>query len=145
MKTKVTVRIAVLMAAVITLLGAAGAFLSVYWDNNAPYIVVAIGTAATCFFGLLALTQASQEPWELEESMRAAIAGTIVIVYLVLVGIVTFFVIGPKELPEITQVMVTSFTTIMGIVVAFYFGASAYVQAQREKKGSSKANADEKS
>lgn len=146
MKAEVAVRVAALLAAVITLLSAAGVFLAVYWDNNAPYIVVTVGTAATCFFGLLNLAQTDQERWEFSEaSMRSAIAGTIVVVYLVLVGIVAFFVVGPRELPGITQTMVTNFTTVVGIVIAFYFGASAYVQAQREKKESSRANADEKS
>ena len=146
MKTKVAVRVGVLMAAIIILLSAAGAYLSVYWDNNGPFIVVAVGTAVTCFFGLLTLTQTNEGRWELtEESMRTAIAGTIVVVYLVLVGIVAFFVVGPRELPGITQTMVTNFTTVVGIVIAFYFGASAYVQTQREKKESSKAKADGKS
>ena len=137
-------RVAVFLAAAITLLSAAGVFLAVYWDNNAPYIVVTVGTAATCFFGLLNLTQANQERWELSEaSIRSAIAGTIVIVYLVVVGIVAFFVVGPTELPGITQTMVTNFTTVVGIVIAFYFGTSAYVQAQREKKESGRDKADE--
>jgi hypothetical protein len=146
MKAKVAIRAGVLMAAVITLLTAVGAYLAVLWDTNAPYLVVAVGTAATCFFGLLILTQTKDEEWVLtEETMRTAIAGTIVVVYLVLVGIVAFFVVGPTNLPGITQTMVTNFTTIVGIVIAFYFGASAYVQAQREKSDRSKANANEES
>lgn len=145
MKAKVAMRTGILMAVVITLLSVAGAYLSVLWDNNGPFIVVAVGTAATCFFGLLILTQTNDEKWTLtEETMRTAIAGTIVVVYLVLVGIVAFFVVGPKELPGITQTMVTNFTTVVGIVIAFYFGASAYVQAQRQKTDSGKAKADEK-
>src|SRR5262249_47944295 len=99
-----------------------------------PYIVVAIGSAVTSFFGLLALTQKNAGHWELtEENMRTAIAGTIVVVYLVLVGTVAFFIVGPAQPPAITQTMVTNFTTIVGIVIVFYFGASAYVQVQREK------------
>lgn len=146
MKAKVAVRIGVLMAALITLLSAAGAFLSVRWDNNWPYIVVAVGTAAICFFGLLILTQTKDGRWEITEAtMRTTIAGTIVVVYLVLVGIVAFFIRGPTKLPAITETMITNFTTVVGIVVAFYFGASAYLQSQREKTQSSKAKADEKS
>lgn len=146
MKAKVAVRRGVLMAAAITFLSAAGAYLSVRWDNNWPYIVVAVGTAAICFFGLLILTQKNDEHWGITEAtMRTAIAGTIVVVYLVLVGIVAFFIRGPTHLPAITQTMVTNFTTVVGIVVAFYFGASAYLQAQREKTESSKAKSDEES
>jgi arginine exporter protein ArgO len=148
MKVKVAVRVGVLMAVIIILLSATGTYLSWHWGNNGPFIIIAVGTAVTCFFGLLILTQTKEDRWEVtEESMRTAIAGTIVITYLVLVGIVAFFVAGPKqaELPGITQTMITNFTTIVGTVVAFYFGASAYVQAKREKKESSKAKADENS
>jgi small-conductance mechanosensitive channel len=142
-KANLAARVTVLLASVITLLSAAGVFLALYWDNNAPYIVVTVGTAAACFFGLLSLTQTSPARWELkEESMRTAIAGTIVVVYLVLVGIVGFFVIGPTELPGITQMMITSFTTVVSLVIVFYFGSSAYVQAQREKNGSGKDGPD---
>jgi protein-S-isoprenylcysteine O-methyltransferase Ste14 len=147
MKAKVAKRIAALIALAITILSAIGAYLAVRWDNNWPYIVVAVGTASMCFFGLLFLTQKDDEHWQLtEETMRTAIAGTIVVVYLVLVGIVAFFVVGPgpRDLPGITQTMITNFTTVVGIVIAFYFGASAYVQAQREKTDSRKGKSAER-
>lgn len=146
MKAKVATRVAALIALAITILCAVGAYLSVRLDNNWPYIVVAVGTAAMCFFGLLFLTQKDDKHWQLtEETMRTAIAGTIVVVYLVLVGIVAFFVVGPgpEDVPGITQTMVTNFTTVVGVVVAFYFGASAYVQAQREKTDSRKRESAE--
>src|SRR5262245_33606376 len=101
-------RITALLASVITLLSAAGVWSAIHWDNNGPYIVVAIGSAVTSFFGLLALTQKNAGHWELtEENMRTAIAGTIVVVYLVLVGTVAFFIVGPAQPPAITQTMVT--------------------------------------
>lgn len=65
--------------------------------------------------------------------MRSAIAGTIVLVYLVLLGIVAFFSPSGTEglkLHELTQTFVTNFTTLIGVVVAFYFGSSAYVEAK---------------
>lgn len=43
MKAQVAMRVAVFLAAMITVLIAAGVFLAVYWDNNAPYIVVTVG------------------------------------------------------------------------------------------------------
>jgi hypothetical protein len=106
-------RITVLLALTIILLSALGESLSFYLDNNWPYIVTAVSSGAVSFFGLLVLTQNNEGNWELtEENMRTAIAGTIVLVYLVLVGTVAFFVVGPKEPPAITQTMMTSFTTI---------------------------------
>jgi arginine exporter protein ArgO len=146
MKPKTAIRTSILMASLIVLLGGAGAYLSVRVDNNWPYIVVAVGTAAISFFGLLMLSQSNEKQWQVsEDSMRTAIAGTIVVVYLVLVGIVAFFIQGPEELPRITETMVTNFTTVVGIVIAFYFGVSAYVQVQRERNESRKARAEEQS
>ena len=66
--------------------------------------------------------------------MRFAIAGSIVIEYIVLVGIVGFFKEGPEELPIITQIILSNFTSVVGVVIAFYFGSSAYLQA-RQKQG----------
>jgi arginine exporter protein ArgO len=46
-------------------------------------------------------------------------------------------------MPPIAQTMITNFTTVVGIVIAFYFGASAFVHLQREKQKNRKAKADE--
>jgi hypothetical protein len=86
-----------------------------------------------------------------ETVMRTAITVAVVTVYLVLISIVAFFSLPSSsseqgsipsteqtqatddELPAITQTMLTSFTTIVGIIVPFYFGTSAYIQAKREE------------
>lgn len=76
-----------------------------------------------------------------EGDMRTAITVSLVTVYLVLVGIVAFYApvrVGATDqqvlqLSQITNTMLTSFTTIVGIVVPFYFGTSAYVQVKREE------------
>jgi protein-S-isoprenylcysteine O-methyltransferase Ste14 len=144
MRTKMAVRICILIAALITLLGGVSASLQFYWGNNWPFVAMGVGTGAITFFGLLILCQTSEERWKLpEDSMRTVIAGTIVVEYLALVGTVAFFVQG--EMPPITQTMITNFTTIVGIVIAFYFGASAVLQLQRERQENLKTKADEKS
>ncbi len=120
-----------LMVTLITGATAIGQFLSIKWDSDAPLSVVVVASGVISFIVLLTLTQTDKDRWEISESsMRTAIAGTIVIVYLVLVGIVAFFKVGPASLPPISQTLVTNFTTIVGVVIAFYFGASAYVQAR---------------
>lgn len=135
MERRTAIGIVVLMACLITLVSIVGLFFAVYWDNDAPLMVVVIATAVISFVSLLVLTQSDKEQWDLTEgSMRTAIAGTVIIVYLVLVGLVAFFKVGPEKLPAISQTLVTSFTTIVGVVVAFYFGASAYIQASTERK-----------
>lgn len=68
-----------------------------------------------------------------ESALRFAIAGAIVIEYLVLVGIVAFFKEGAEKLPVITQTMLSNFTAVVGIVVASYFGSSAYISKKSNK------------
>lgn len=144
MKVNRAARICALIATLITLLGGVSAGLQFYLQNNWPFIAMGVGTGAITFFGLMVLCQTSEERWMVtEDSMRTVIAGTIVVEYLVLVGTVAFFVQG--QMPPITQAMVTSFTTIVGLVIAFYFGASAVVQVQREKHQNSRAKAGERS
>jgi FlaA1/EpsC-like NDP-sugar epimerase len=142
---KTAIGVGILLAVLVTLLTGVGAYLSVRWDSNGPFIVVVVATMVISFVSLLALAQVNKERWELTEStMRTAIAGTIVIAYLVLVGIVAFFTHGPEKLPAISEAMVTNFTTIVGVVVAFYFGASAYVQASSQKQEKGQSPTEEK-
>lgn len=68
------------------------------------------------------------------ESLRQAIAAAVVVQYLVLVGIVAYFINGVEKLPPITETMLSSFTTVASVVVAFYFGASAFVDSKGKSK-----------
>ena len=131
------------MAALITILAGSSAWLQFHVGNNWPFIGMAVGTGGITFFGLLFLFQAGEERWKTtEDSIRTVIAGTIVMEYLALVGTVAFFVQG--EMPKITETLIANFTTIVGIVIAFYFGSSAFVQVQRERLAHTNAKADEK-
>lgn len=70
-----------------------------------------------------------------DERLRHAIAAAIVVQYLVLVGIVSYFVNSSMEkLPAITETMLSSFTTVTSVVVAFYFGASVFSAAKNKSK-----------
>ena len=64
--------------------------------------------------------------------MRGAIAATILVVYLFVLSM-NAFVPYQKEMPPMMEMMMTSFTTIIGIMIPFYFGASAYVQSRSIK------------
>jgi cytochrome bd-type quinol oxidase subunit 2 len=85
-----------------------------------------VTVAVVTFFGFLNEAENVDE-----RSMRRAIAASVVMVYLVLLATVIFWVEIPGDpktkLPDVTQTMLTHFTTIMGVVIAFYFGASAYI------------------
>jgi hypothetical protein len=84
--------------------------------------------ALTTFFGLLAASEASGRGWGLNKGgMRGAIAATMLVVYFFILSVNAFQPFQWK-MSEMMQTMMTSFTTILGIMIPFYFGASAYVQ-----------------
>jgi hypothetical protein len=96
-----------------------------------------IAVAIISFYGFL--WYGTQRHGSIDEGdMRGAITVAVVTVYLVLVGFVAFYRPISEDaglkLPEITSTMISSFTTLVGIIVPFYFGTSAYVQAKREEK-----------
>lgn len=67
------------------------------------------------------------------ETVRNAIACSMIVTYLLLVITLVFFrIIG--EVTEITQVLLTNFTTTIGIVIASYFGATAFIDAKKDIK-----------
>jgi len=114
--------------------------LATYWmafavtKNDAPYAFLLISVALISFFGLIALSNTGDKPFKFTEaSLRIAIAGSVVIEYLVLVAIVAFFREG-DDLPPITQMLLGNFTAVVGVVIAFYFGSSALVQAKAKKE-----------
>jgi hypothetical protein len=109
-------------------------FMAPNLPHRAPLSFSVAAVAVVTFFGLLQLQQASSlEPGD----MRKPIAGTVTVVYLVLVATFSFFFV-PGQLPPLTETFINSFTTIMGVVVAFYFGSSAYIEASSRRAGHSR-------
>jgi hypothetical protein len=138
MKQRTGAIIGIVMALVLSTVVGGAVFLVQRWNSIAPLSASVPVVAIFTFVGLLMMTQTDGKHWQItESSLRAAIAGTVVITYLVVTGLVAFFTIYPKEMPPITQMMITNLTTIAGVVIASYFGASAYVQA-RSKDDDSK-------
>ncbi|MEI6267716.1 MAG: hypothetical protein WCP01_02470 [Methylococcaceae bacterium] len=83
--------------------------------------------AMAVFFGFLF----GDVPSNRAANIRNAIAGSMIVTYLLLVVSLLFYDVG-TELPKATEVLLTSFTTTIGIVIASYFGASAYVDAKKK-------------
>lgn len=81
-----------------------------------------------------------------EMAMRNAITASVVSMFLVTVGIVTFFSTipsaagtPPPPLSELTRTIVSSFQTVVTVVIGFYFTSSAIVEGiQRNRTGSIK-------
>jgi hypothetical protein len=47
-----------------------------------------------------------------------------------------------RPLPPITQTLLSNFTGIVGVVIAFYFGASAYVEAHSKRGTANETSPD---
>lgn len=65
-------------------------------------------------------------------NVRNAIACSMILTYLLLVVSLLFYNVGMSELPKPTEALLTSFTTTIGIVIASYFGASAFLDAKKK-------------
>lgn len=102
--------------------------------NHPAYNAITIAlTAIFTFFGMLIISSSFMESGISESAYRTAIASSLIIEYVLLVAITAFT--KPLENNEqsnpISQTLISNFTVVIGIVLAFYFGASAYVETQQ--------------
>ena len=101
------------------------------------FLVLSAGLALLAivtFFGSLEGLRAPNQRLD-EGELRSAITVSTVVTYLVMVGLVTFYQGTNNALPELARTVIGSFTATIGVVVAFFFGSSAYVQARRQSQG----------
>ena len=128
----------------------------------ADLLLLLIGIFGPVWFGvdqlrMLSLTTAAIGLWTflgffyvlygpglvVEMAMRNAITASVVSMFLVTVGIVTFFSTisstastPPEPLSELTRTIVSSFQTVVTVVIGFYFTSSAIVEGiQRNRTG----------
>jgi uncharacterized PurR-regulated membrane protein YhhQ (DUF165 family) len=101
-----------------------------------------IATAAVIFTSLVFLCQDDTDSWFLtEQTMRTAVSGTIVFVYLDLIIYSTFNYV-PEQQSALAGTLIANFSAIVGVVIASYFGASAYIQARnKDTKADERTNA----
>ena len=107
--------------------------------------VASIATGILVFLFLLSWGRwpKHRDPLTLEATLRAAIAGGIVAQYLSIVGTVALFSgREPESMNPTTQAFVSSFTTVVTVVIAFYFGTSAYVEMKKANRGGTTSDDD---
>jgi hypothetical protein len=101
-----------------------------------PLAFAVVAAALVTFFWFVSWPQRQSSDAMSEEGvMRRAIAASIVVEYLILVGLFVFWESDVTTLPPLTQALVSNFTAVVGIVIGFYFGASAYVDAKKRPQG----------
>ncbi len=96
-----------------------------------------IAVAFITFFGLLHIgMQAKQSSSLTDQDMRTAITASIIVTYLAITGMAAFFGgnFAEQMLPPISEMLLTNFTTVVGIVIAFYFGSTAYLDKKNREK-----------
>ena len=98
-----------------------------------PIIFAAPATSIMTFFGLISLLSEKEENIS-DSTMRSAITGALVVMYIVVVGYGIFTAEGYGGISSFGQTLLTSFTSIVGISIAFYFGSSAYIQKNEDNK-----------
>jgi hypothetical protein len=124
-----------IVASIILLMIVACLALVRYLGNPAPLAFCTPAAGVITFFAMLTERRNTQPTSGGDnERLRQAIAAAVVVQYLVLVGIVAYFINGAEKLPPITETMLTSFTTVASVVVAFYFGASAFTDSKGKSK-----------
>lgn len=116
---------------------AAAVFSAGYGDTRRAVVLGVVMTALIAFFGFLWLGIQQQSTKTLtDRSMRTALAAATVLSYLVLVGMGVWFPKTANETSTTGDALLTNFTTIVGVIVAFYFGSSAYIEGkQRQRSG----------
>jgi hypothetical protein len=93
------------------------------------------GIGVVTFIGMLATANYASETFELKGGeMRAAIAASTVIMYLVLVSFFTFSTgdVTPSSIPS---TVIQHFTYVVEIVIIFYFGSKAVTESIKKLKG----------
>ena len=95
--------------------------------------VTAIVLGLTTYFGFMAISQSQDKGWAANiGSMRTAITSAILTIYFFILSV--SILLQPEALGEFGKTMVNTFTTIVGIIIPFYFGASAYTQVHAPGK-----------
>jgi hypothetical protein len=113
-----------------------GGLVGAYFVSKAFFSGMVVIIALITFFGFLILGSSKEQHEELtEKNMRLAVAASIVITYMVIVGTTIFFGEHIGKMPDLASTALTSFTSIVGVVVAFYFGGSVYTEIQEKKLG----------
>lgn len=110
--------------------------------NAATFSLMLVAVGLVTFYGFMAL--GNRDNSLSKGDVRLAIVASTITTYLVLVGTVAFF---RKEsgLPEISSTVLNHFTTIVGVVIAFYFGTAAYEAVHKGSKESGGESNEESS
>ena len=97
--------------------------------------VTAFSIGVVTFFGITELNRSTEDSRVFrEENLRTAIAGSLVVTYLFIVCF-SSFVKSAEEAGVVTKEFIQSFSQVISVTIAFYFGATAATQIFGRRKG----------
>lgn len=129
----------IILASLIILIAITGSFIwsfLLHENNDFTVSITAFSIGVVTFFGVIGLNRSPPGKQVLkDDNLRTAIACSLVISYLFIVCF-TAFVGNPDTAGEVTREFVKSFANVIGVTIAFYFGASAVTEIfSKEKQG----------
>ena len=105
--------------------------------------VTAFSIGVVTFFGITDLNRSAADSRMLrEENLRTAIAGALVITYLFIVCFASF-VRSAETAGMVTKGFIQSFSQVISVTIAFYFGATAATQIFGKRNGDEKETRSE--
>lgn len=106
-----------------------------FTGNWALPIFAITATGISTFYGILLYSFSRSNDLKVGGShIRPAIAAGLTTMYLVLVGFGVFIVKTDKsqEMDELARHLITSFSSVIGVVIAFYFGSEAFIESRQQ-------------
>lgn len=95
-----------------------------------PLMLILVGVVT--FFGILMLPDGTDSNTSLSEArVRLCITATLLMVYIVYLGSVVFW--RSERMTDFEKQMVSTLTTLLAVVLPFYFGSSAAVDIVKRR------------
>jgi len=119
----------------LVILGAAFGGYALTGNFGLPIFAI-VATGVSTFYGVLLYALSRNGGAGVRDGhIRPAIAAGLTTMYIVLVGFGVFIVNTDKNqvIDELARHLVTSFSSVIGVVIAFYFGAEAFVETRRSR------------
>ena len=114
----------------------AGMSAGAWFSSVYPPIFAIVAAGILTFFGLLLFATSNASDVLLDDRvLRLAITSAITTMYLALVGFGVFMRMPKAENTDpLAQSLIVSFSSVVGVVIAFYFGTGAYLEAKTGKQ-----------
>jgi len=134
------------LASTLILIGIAG---PLFWNfrllSEIDFVlgVTAFSIGVVTFCGITDLNRPTKDSRVLsEENLRIAIASSLIVTYLFIVCF-SSFVRSPETVGAVSKEFIQSFSQVISVTIAFYFGSTAATQIFGKRKGNEQGSKSE--